>query len=192
MSLPPPAPRRHLHTRRITCEGFERDDGLWDIEGRIIDTKTYAYDEPMRGHREPGDEVHHMAVRLTLDRAMVVRDVAVDMPSTPYPACQRAAPAFSGLIGRQIGPGWRKAVNECVGGTKGCTHTRELLLPMATVAYQTMAGWKDSDDALPDGDEAGQGARPYFIDGCKAWASDGEVVATLYPRFSVRRREESA
>jgi hypothetical protein len=187
MPLPPPAPRRHLHTRSIHCEGFQRDDGLWDIEARIIDTKTYAYDEPIRGRRNPGDQVHHMAVRLTLDAQMTVRDVEVDMPSTPYPACQGAAPAFKDLIGHRIGPGWRRAVNDCVGGTRGCTHVRELLLPMATVAYQTMVGWKD-DSEVPS-TEAANGAegRPYFLDGCKAWASDGEVVVQLYPQFAVRR-----
>src|SRR6185503_19700597 len=46
MSLSAPAPRRHLHTRSITCEGFARDDGLWDIEARIVDTKTYRVEEP--------------------------------------------------------------------------------------------------------------------------------------------------
>ena len=35
MPLSPPVGRQHLHTRRITCQGFYRDDGLWDIEGRI-------------------------------------------------------------------------------------------------------------------------------------------------------------
>ena len=189
MPLPPPAPRKHLHTRSIHCEGFQRDDELWDIEARIVDTKTYAYDEPIRGHRNPGDEVHHMAVRLTLDEQMTVRDIAVDMPSTPYPACQGAAPSFKGLIGRRIGPGWRRAVNECVGGTLGCTHVRELLLPMATVAYQTMVGWKDdSETASVSAPSAGEG-RPYFLDGCKAWASDGDVVVQLYPQFAVRRSE---
>jgi hypothetical protein len=34
MSLPAPAPRRHLHTRVISCEGYEREDGLFDIEAR--------------------------------------------------------------------------------------------------------------------------------------------------------------
>jgi len=174
-----------MHTRSIRCEGFEREDGLWDIEARIVDTKTYAYDEPFRGRREAGEPVHDMAVRLTLDAQMVVRDIAVDMRSTPYAACQGAAPEFRSLIGRRIGPGWRSAVNEAVGGTRGCTHVRELLFPMATVAFQTMVGWRDDEDAA--GDRGAPAERPYFLDGCKAWASDGEVVVQLYPQFAVRR-----
>lgn len=189
MSLSTPAPRRHLHTRTIVCEGFHRDDGLWDIEGRIVDTKTYPYEEPDRGPRAPGDPVHHMAVRLTLDERMVVRAIEVDMPETPYSTCAGAAPAYQGLVGRQVGLGWRRAVNECVGGTRGCTHVRELLFPMATVAFQTMSGWKEQSQPqdAPEEMPAGAGGRPYFIDGCKSWAADGPMVARLYPRFAVRR-----
>jgi hypothetical protein len=174
-----------MHTRTIRCEGFEREDGCWDIEARIVDTKAYAYDEPFRGRREVGEPVHDMAVRLTLDAEMVVRDIEVDMPSTPYAACQGAAPEFKSLIGRRVGLGWRAAVNEAVGGTRGCTHVRELLFPMATVAFQTMVGWGEDDaKQQPDGSAP---QRPYFLDGCKAWASDGDVVVQLYPQFAVKR-----
>ena len=75
--MPPPAPRKHRHTRTISCEGYQREDGLWDIEARIVDTKPFAYREPFRGLREVGDPVHDMAVRLTIDNDMVVRDIEV-------------------------------------------------------------------------------------------------------------------
>ncbi len=52
--LPEPAPRRHMHTRQIICEGFIRDDGLWDIEASIRDSKTYTHTEGHRGVRKPG------------------------------------------------------------------------------------------------------------------------------------------
>ena len=185
MSLPPPAPRRHMHTRQIRCEGYKRDDGLWDIEASIIDTKTYPYDEPIRGHRPVGSHVHDMAVRLTLDSAMVVQAVEVAMDSTPYAACAGAAPSFQGLVGRKVGSGWRAAVNEAAGGTQGCTHVRELLFVMATVAFQSMVGWRENDDEGFGNEVAQVTRRPYFLDGCRAWASNGEVVATLYPQFAV-------
>ena len=38
MSVSPSVSRKQLHTREIKCIGYERDDGLWDIEGRITDT----------------------------------------------------------------------------------------------------------------------------------------------------------
>ena len=181
MSLSTPAPRRHLHTRTIACEGYERGDGLFDIEARIVDTKTYAVEEPYRGRREPGMRVHDMQLRLTLDREMTVRDIEVATNDAPYDPCFTVAPAYKRLVGARMGGGWRRAVNDAVGGTKGCTHLRELLMPAATVAYQTMGSWpkagKVATEARPDGERK----KPYFIDACKAWAADGPVVQRLFP-----------
>jgi len=178
MSLPTPAPRRHLHTRTIKCEGFEREDGLFDIEAQIVDQKTYAVDEPIRGHRPAGAPVHDMQLRLTLARDMTVRAIEVTTNSAPYDICPSVAPGYQKLIGARVGGGWRKAVTEAVGRTKGCTHITELLMPAATVAFQTMGSWK-----AEKGDNAGGAApiKPGFIDGCKAWASDGPVVQKLFP-----------
>jgi hypothetical protein len=181
MPLPSPAPRRHLHTRTITCEGYERDDGLYDIEARIIDRKTYAVEEPYRGLRAAGMHVHDMQVRLTVDRAMTVRDIDVSTNDAPYTPCPGVAPAYKGLIGAKIGAGWRKAVAEAVGRTKGCTHITELLLPAATVAFQTIGSWPKDGSFATEAHPDRNPEKPYFIDGCRAWASDGEVVKRLFP-----------
>lgn len=191
MSLPPPVARRHLHTRDITCEGFLRDDGLWDIEARIVDRKTYPYTEPERGRRDTGSAVHDMQVRLTLDRSMVVQDIEAVMRSNPYDTCLTAMPAFKGLIGATVGAGWRKAVNAVVGGEKGCTHVRELLFPMATVAFQTISGWREdrTGEAGPAASQPPVDARglPYFVGGCKAWAIDSPVTRREYPQYFLKR-----
>ena len=173
MTLSLPAARKHLHTRTIKCEGFERDDGLFDIEASIVDQKTYATDEPYRGHRPAGAPVHDMQVRLTLDRAMTVRAIEVTTNHAPYDICPSVAPGYQALVGAKIGGGWRKAVTEAVGRTKGCTHITELLMPAATVAFQTMGRWKSTPELSAE--------KPGFIDGCKAWASDGPVVKRLFP-----------
>lgn len=181
MSPPPPAPRRHLHTRTIACRGYERDDGLFDIEASIVDTKTYEVEEPYRGPRKPGEHVHDMQLRLTLDREMMVRDIELSTNHAPYTPCSTVAAGYKALIGARVGGGWRRAVTEAVGRTKGCTHITELLVPAATVAFQTMGSWpkagKVDTEARPDHEQK----KPYFIDGCKAWASDGEVVERLFP-----------
>lgn len=192
MSLSSAAPRRKMHTRTIVCDGYQRDDGLWDIEARIVDVKAYPYVEPVRGRREAGEHVHEMMVRLTVDDAMLVRAIEVAMPATPYGTCQTAAPAYQQLVGKRIGGGWRKAVNEAVGGTRGCTHVRELLFPMATVAFQTIGGWSENESGGSAPPPAEPGQKPYFLDGCKAWASDGEIVARFHPQYLVRREDPPA
>jgi hypothetical protein len=181
MKLPAPAQRRHLHTRTIACEGYEREDGLFDIEARIIDTKTYAVDEPYRGHRAAGAHVHDMQLRLTVDRDMTVRAIAVSTNEAPYDPCFTVAPAYQKLVGARIGGGWRRAVKEAVGGTRGCTHLRELLMPAATVAFQTLASWPKDGKVATETSPDHAKKKPYFIDGCKAWAADGPVVERLFP-----------
>ena len=191
MNLSSPAPRRHLHTRTIACEGFLRDDGLWDIEARIIDFKEYAYSEPERGLRESGSHVHDMMVRLTLDKSMVVHAIETTMLANPYEVCVSALPAYKKLIGARVGSGWRKAVNEAVGGDKGCTHVRELLFPMATVAFQTISGWREDGAELETERQApplnAQGL-PYFVGGCKAWSFDSPVTRREFPQFFLRKQ----
>ena len=181
MSLSKPSPRRHLHTRSIQCEGYEREDGLYDIEAQIVDQKTYEVEEPYRGHRPAGAHVHDMQLRLTLDRTMTVRGIEVTTSHAPYDACPSVAPAYKELIGAKVGGGWRKAVTEAVGRTKGCTHITELLMPAATVAFQTMGSWPKDGDVATEARPDQSAKKPYFIDGCKAWASDGAVVQRLFP-----------
>ena len=41
MPLSTSAPRQLMHNRAIECRGYQREDGLWDIEGHLVDTKTY-------------------------------------------------------------------------------------------------------------------------------------------------------
>lgn len=177
-----------MHTRKITCEGFLRDDGLWDIEGTILDTKTYQHTEPYRGVRAPGDPVHLMQIRLTLDTTLTVRDIAVVMPQTPYPICSEAAENFQSIIGLKIGSSWRHEVNKRVGKTNGCTHVRELLFPMATVAIQSMMGW--GEDKAPEGKRGyvkppeDNTVKPVFINGCYAWSDKRAMIAENYPLFA--------
>ena len=54
-----------MHLRRVVCTGYERDDGLWDIEGRLIDTKPFPLELPE--HTAAADEpIHEMTVCLTI------------------------------------------------------------------------------------------------------------------------------
>ena len=192
MSLPAPAPRKHLHTRTIKCEGYEREDGLFDIEASIVDQKTYEVDEPYRGHRPAGAHVHDMQLRLTLDRQMTVRDIEVTTNHAPYDVCPTVAPGYKALVGAKVGGGWRKAVTEAVGRTKGCTHITELLMPAATVAFQTMGSWPKDAPVATEAHPDKAPKKPYFIDGCKAWASDGPVVHRLFPMHYRARAKAGA
>lgn len=144
MSLPDPAPRECLQNRTITCKGYRREDGLWDIEGHLLDTRTYSYLSRERGMWPPGAPIHEMWMRLTLDDSYEVKTVATSMDAFPMAVCPGIVRAYQGLVGLRIGRGWNQSVRALVGGAKGCTHLLELLGPIASTAVQTIAGFKDT------------------------------------------------
>ena len=191
MPLSQPTSRRHMHTRTVQCDGYLREDGLWDIEGSIIDRKPFRYSEPVRGVREPGADVHHMAIRLTIGKDMVVRAIEVTMPATPYESCANAIPNYQGLVGCRIDGSWRTSVKNAVGTERGCTHARELLFPMATTAFQTLYGWREEGSNTPPVAPKSKDIKPAFIGGCLGWATDGPVVAQFYPQFSTPAKSDA-
>tara|TARA_R110001592_G_scaffold6750_2_gene36533 strand:- start:129 stop:428 length:300 start_codon:yes stop_codon:yes gene_type:complete len=75
MPLSAPAPRAHIHTRAISFTGFEREDGLFDIEAHMTDTKSYTFGNDWRGQINPGEALHEMLVRVTVDAQFVVQQV---------------------------------------------------------------------------------------------------------------------
>jgi len=171
--LPRPAPRTPLHTREITFQGYTREDGLWDIEAHLRDTKPQPFVTGMRTWA-PGEPFHDMWVRLTLDQELVIKAIAVAMDSHPHPECTSAVPPMDCLIGERLGKGWRKTIDMHLGGIKGCTHLRELLANMATAAFQAIPGALfPQDDSKP----------PLYLGTCKAWDFDGPTVMRIYPQF---------
>ena len=192
MPLSPPVGRQLLHTRRVTCQGFFREDGLWDIEGRITDEKTYEHANEWRGPLGPGDFVHDMSIRLTLDHKLTIVDVEAVTDKSPYPVCGEVAPDFKKLIGLRIGGGFHREVRARLGGVHGCTHIVELLGPVATTAFQTVSSRKarelNNEHRTRTGNLAKPGPtkpprKPYVIDTCHAWAADGPVVKRWAPQF---------
>lgn len=182
-TLPAPTARRHLHTRQVTSRGYLREDGLWDIDGELVDTKTYAYRNPDNRGRDPGEAVHHMVIRLTLDDTMTVRDAMAAMPATPFPECLGAANPVQGLIGATVGAGWRKAIDGAMGGTRGCTHLRELLAAMATVAYQTIPNYRAHERSLRGAPPVPASEPSPHMGQCLAWDFNGPVIARVAPQF---------
>ena len=181
MPLPEPSARRHVHTRAIDYRGYEREDGLWDIEAHMTDVKTYSFKNNWRGTVEAGEPLHEMLLRVTIDDGFTIRDVVARTDNSPFAMCPDISESYKSLVGIQMGPGWRKAIRMKVGGVKGCTHLTELLFPMATVAMQTI--WPllrhrrdKADSQIPKSK-----TRPVVIDTCHAWASDSPVVKENAP-----------
>ncbi|RFP77336.1 DUF2889 domain-containing protein [Hydrogenophaga borbori] len=167
--------RRPLHLRRIQCEAFEREDGLIDLDGLLVDTKP----QPLQlVHRAvpAGQAIHQMRVRLTIDRERRIVDARVSSDHAPYPDCRGVEAAYRQLVGLRIEPGFTLAVKRLFRGTAGCTHMTELLPTLASTAFQVL--WASGDFADT---EAAAGARGHSpLGGCHALRLDGAVVRTHF------------
>ena len=184
MPFPDASPRKHVHTRAIDYRGYEREDGLWDIEAHMTDTKTYEFSNKWRGTVPVGEPMHEMLLRVTIDDSFVIQDIFAATEHSPFQMCPAIAPNYKKLIGIKLGPGWRKAIRMKVGGTEGCTHLTELLFPMATVAMQTIWPIRSKRKQESDTEEKQpQGKRPVVLDTCHAWASDSPVVRENAPKY---------
>ncbi|MFC3123947.1 DUF2889 domain-containing protein [Pseudoroseomonas globiformis] len=183
MPLSASAPRRPVHRRVIEMQGYQREDGLFDIEGHLRDTKSEAIDTLDR-HLEPGDVLHGMWIRLTVDAELLIHHCEAASDQTPYSICPAAAANFGRLAGLRIGAGFNRAVHERVGGVVGCTHLREMLAQLATVAFQTTYDSrreKREAEAAAAATENRPVPRPALLNTCLAYAEDSPVVARRWP-----------
>jgi len=181
MPLPPStAERELLHTRTITCQGFLRKDGLWDIEGWMTDVKSYSFPNRDRGEIKAGEPLHSLGLRLTIDDTMTIREAVAVTDFSPFRICPNITPNFSRLVGLRMSTGFTRAARELLGGTEGCTHLVDLLGPMGTTAFQTMVGRRFA--TMKEEQRAGMRKAP-IIDTCHAWASDGPIVQREFPEF---------
>ena len=175
MSLSAPVPRPTRHIRRVTYQGYEREDGLWDMEAELHDSK--AHDMPSfrhQGVRLAGDPIHHMWLRVTIDRKLVVHAIEAAMDAHPLQDCPQARPALQGMVGACMARGWRQAIAQHMGGVASCTHLREVLFNMATAAFQTLpAAFGGGDPDTP----------PRHLGQCTGWDFEGNGVKEYFPQF---------
>lgn len=185
MPLPQSVARAELHVRRIELRGYQRVDGLYDVEVRMVDTK--ADDLTVEGgrHVPAGEPIHDMSIRLVVDQHLNVADVFASTDASPFGVCPEATNTLQSLKGLRIGSGWSKAIRERLAGRKGCTHLTELLSPLATVAFQTLGKVREKQPIAVDAS-----GKPSKIDSCYAYASDRELVRRQWPTHYTRIEEK--
>ena len=174
MPLPPPTCAREAsHQRSITITAYARSDGLWDIEGHLTD----AWTQPVPragGLLPPGEPMHSMRLRLTVDPSATVVAAHAVTAAGPYDAaCGTIAPDYGQLVGVRVARGWRDAIRRLFGRTAGCTHMNELAGVMGSATLQAM--WEVLTQNPDD--------KPFSIDGCHALKSSGPQVAKFFPRW---------
>jgi hypothetical protein len=175
-----------VHTRQITCHGYKRKDGLYQIEATVFDEKGQTVPFRTRPDILPGERIHSFSLTVVIDADYTIRDAAAKTLAAPWPVCTDVAADYRKLVGLRIGPGFNRGVREVLGGPLGCTHLTDLLGQVGNTYMQTsfpdrMARQRRvSDDPRLWPDKASLG----FIDGCIAWRRDSPAVAAEYPQLA--------
>lgn len=178
----PTIDRQPRHIRSVRYQSFERSDGLWDVEGELIDTKAMDVPRLGSGIFRAGEPIHHMHIRVTVDTRLVVHAIEAAMDAHPIQGCPAALDAMQRMVGCCMAKGWRKAIEANLGKVAGCTHMRELLMNMATAAFQSIGAAFSTGGDTP----------PLFLGKCQGWRFDGPAVAEHFPKFIGYLRPEPA
>jgi hypothetical protein len=185
--MQPDPQRMLLHHREIDLRFYRRSDGLYEVEGKLLDRKAHAFRRVLQDHDTPaGAALHDITVRLVIDEQQVIHDASATMTVTPFEVCRGAVGTLQPLIGLRIGRGWSKRVRELLGGAACCTHIVELLGPMATTVHQGLAPQRLQRMAQADVNASTR------IDSCYAYSAEREVVARLWPERARHRNPTSS
>ena len=175
-----------VHTRQITCRGYRRRDGLWQIEATVFDEKGQTVPFRSRPDIAPGERIHQFSLSVVIDDDYTIRDARAKTLAAPWPICTDTAAGYRKLIGLRIGPGFKRAVHEVLGGPLGCTHLTDLLGQVANTYMQ--ASFPDRlarQQRVSDDPRQWPDTRTLsFLDGCVAWRKDGAALAAEYPQLA--------
>lgn len=181
MPLSAATSRRLIHTRDIQLCGYLREDGQIEIDVRMSDVKTYSMENHDRKMISAGEPLHEMRIRMAIiPETMEITACEAAMDATPYALCPQIAPKMERLMGLKIGKGFLRAAAQRVGGVEGCTHLRELLQQVATVAYQTRYSLQVHAHAIDGNMRRGEvESGPGLLNSCYSYAETSPVVARL-------------
>jgi hypothetical protein len=124
-------------------------------------------------------------VRITIDDDMVIQAIEAVTDASPYRLCPNITPNFQRLVGLSVRPGFIPKVKQLLGGVEGCTHLVELMGPIGTTAFQTVASSRNPKRRAREqsADPNQPKRRPRLLETCHAFASDSPVVQRIWPEF---------
>jgi hypothetical protein len=157
-----------LHRRSINHQTWQHEDGVMEIESRLIDSKAYDTHIGFNRPLPAGEPVHDMTIRVLLGPDGVIRNIRLRMDSAPFEICPEVIGRFEDLKGASMGQGWNDFLSMRFSGAGGCRHLVDLLRGMGTVVFQSAHG----RDWTPESLER-------MTDSCHAFRQDGPVIAQL-------------
>ena len=126
-----------------------------------------------------------MLARITVDEHLTIVGAEAATEAGPFATCPGGAETFGRLVGITIRSGFLREANARIGGVEGCTHIRELLQQMATVAFQTSFAMKSRQ-------ASSEAAAHRLVNSCHAYSAAGPVVQRRWPELYTGPDRETA
>ena len=177
-------------TRTKTVDVISLGDGEYRLEARLTDLSGGGDYGPAAGRAGdvPDSSVIHDIALTGRVRGPGLEVVELDVQAftVPYATCPFVLPLVKQLIGQELMSGWRRAVLELSGGTRGCTHVNTLLLGLTEM--QTMVFFLKMNERVAYDAEtrasgewiaAGLDVAPQLADVCYSLRRDGSVLAKV-------------
>ncbi len=165
--------RKEIHSREIKTQVWLLDNGNWEIESNLVDTKGYDTKVGLGKDLPAGDPLHQMKIVIEASAVGEICDITIQMPDTPFQYCPEVIRNFDQLKGEFMSKGWNQLLNERFSKAQGCRHLIDMLRNAATVLFQAMAY---SRNLTPDD-------MSYWVNTCHAMREDGEVALFLQKQF---------
>lgn len=175
-------------TRTKTAEVTPLGGGEYRLEARLTDLSqggNYG-PAPADGSGAPSSRViHDIAITARVrGPGLEITELDVRPLTIPYATCPFVLPVLQQLIGKELMHGWRRAVLDLSGGTRGCTHVNTLLLGLtemqAMVVFLEMnerAPFAPQTQASGEWMSAGLQVAPRLADACYSLRRGGPVLA---------------
>ncbi len=142
--------------RTKSCTVLELDEVLLEARGTFLDT------------------VHEMNLTIRVEKeTLTIVGAEAEMVRVPQPFCRDVQGREAKLMGIKIGAGTRRAVQEAVGDSHGCTHLAELALDVVRAVIQ--ADYKLYGRVLSQEELISKYA-PHLAGTCSQWTRLGEQI----------------
>ncbi|MDQ2813222.1 MAG: DUF2889 domain-containing protein [Actinomycetota bacterium] len=175
-------------TRTKTVEVTPLGGGEYRLQARLTDLSRGGNYGPATadGSDAPSSRViHDIAITARVrGPGLEITELDVRPLSVPYATCPFVVPALRQLIGRELVRGWRRAVLDLAGGTRGCTHVNTLLLGLSEM--QAMVVFLEMNERAPftaqtkasgEWTAAGLQVAPRLADACYSLRRGGPALA---------------
>ena len=170
---------KKIHHRNIDFAGYMRSDGLFQVQGRVMDQRPQGSLEPETSPVTDATEmIHDLGIDIIFDANMTVLAVRTVSKTYPYRQCPSGGDALQAIVGMRIGAGWSSEVRKRLPSAGVCAHLKEILIPLASAAYQSMTFQRLRQPDLVD--DAG---KPRKINSCYAYRDSGELVLSRWPQY---------